>query len=203
MPRSKIQNETIREAKKNQILVASLKLFAIYGYRQVSIDDIMDKVGSVHSLFYHYFSSKEQLFDVVVQTTYEKAKEPFRSIDYKRKAKYVLEDVITKLLEMITNQVGAAELYLLLTLHIQKRFVQNPDIGQIKFTVWGVISSLVSKGQEEGDFLEGDVGQYSAAILSMMVGLAYKGIFQKKNELILPSPKIIMNIVNKKGDRDD
>jgi AcrR family transcriptional regulator len=62
MPRTIEQNARIKEARKNQILDKAAKLFALDGYARVTIDDIVAETGCSHGLFYHYFSSKEDVF---------------------------------------------------------------------------------------------------------------------------------------------
>jgi len=72
-PRTPEQFEIIRQAKREQILLASLALFANKGYQSTSIDDIAKKAGISKGLMYNYFASKEsillQLLDNYVAET--------------------------------------------------------------------------------------------------------------------------------------
>lgn len=47
---------------KERILKEAFLLFGKHGYRGVSINQIVEKVGITKGGFYHYFSSKEELF---------------------------------------------------------------------------------------------------------------------------------------------
>lgn len=60
-PRSKQQNKQVREASINNILDASLELFALKGYDATSISMIAEKAGISKGLLYNYFSGKEAL----------------------------------------------------------------------------------------------------------------------------------------------
>lgn len=55
------------EKKRNEIIEASLELFFEKGYEATSIRNIQDKVGSTVSLFYHYFDSKDKVFNEAIK----------------------------------------------------------------------------------------------------------------------------------------
>ncbi|MDR3058059.1 MAG: TetR/AcrR family transcriptional regulator [Prevotella sp.] len=58
---------------KKQILHTALKLFLRNSYKEVSLRDIVDEVGLTKGAFYHYYASKEQLFEEVVKYFYNNA----------------------------------------------------------------------------------------------------------------------------------
>ena len=65
MPRSFFENKELREKRINTIVNASLKLFAIYGSKKVTIDMITKECRYSHGLFYHYFSTKEDVLNEI------------------------------------------------------------------------------------------------------------------------------------------
>ena len=52
--------------KRDEIIDAATELFFENGYEATSVRMIMDKVGGEIGMFYHYFKSKDMLFDTVV-----------------------------------------------------------------------------------------------------------------------------------------
>ena len=52
---------------KEQILLTSLQLFLQRGFKEVTLKEIVDKTGLSKGAFYHYFTSKEQVFAEVIQ----------------------------------------------------------------------------------------------------------------------------------------
>lgn len=60
-PRTKQQNEKIRQEKSRLILESALKLFADKGYHTSSISQIAKAAGISKGLVYNYFESKEDL----------------------------------------------------------------------------------------------------------------------------------------------
>lgn len=53
--------------KRDEILECATKLFLKYGYEGTSIRMILNDVGGEVGMFYHYFSSKQELFDKVFE----------------------------------------------------------------------------------------------------------------------------------------
>ena len=61
MPRTFKDNERIKEERRAKILSTSLKLFATYGFDNVSMDMIAKKSKCSHGLMYHYFKDKNEI----------------------------------------------------------------------------------------------------------------------------------------------
>jgi AcrR family transcriptional regulator len=55
---------------KKQILQTALKLFLKNSYKEVSLRDIVKEVGLTKGAFYHYYTSKDELFREVVKYFY-------------------------------------------------------------------------------------------------------------------------------------
>lgn len=58
---------------KKQILQTALKLFLKSSYKEVSLRDIVSEVGLTKGAFYHYYTSKEELFEETVRYFYNNA----------------------------------------------------------------------------------------------------------------------------------
>lgn len=57
--------------RRNEILDVAQELFYSKGFEQTSIQDIINTVGIAKGTFYHYFSSKNQLLDELVERMLE------------------------------------------------------------------------------------------------------------------------------------
>ena len=55
---------------KKQILLTALKLFLTKSYKEVSLRDIVNEVGLTKGAFYHYYTSKDELFEATVKYFY-------------------------------------------------------------------------------------------------------------------------------------
>jgi len=67
MPRTKQQNEGIRNKTRRLILDNSLKLFANKGFHGTSISDIAKAAGISKGLAYNYFESKEKILNAIFE----------------------------------------------------------------------------------------------------------------------------------------
>lgn len=65
MPKTIFDNKELRDKRFDTIVNTSLKLFAIYGYKKVTIDMITKECHYSHGLFYHYFSSKANVLEEI------------------------------------------------------------------------------------------------------------------------------------------
>lgn len=53
--------------KRDELISAALKLFIENGYEKTSVRDILDAVGGKVGMFYHYFKSKDEIFELAVE----------------------------------------------------------------------------------------------------------------------------------------
>ena len=58
--------------KRDEIIAAALELFLEKGYEGTSVRMIQKKVGSEIGLFYYYFSSKDEVFDIAINRYMER-----------------------------------------------------------------------------------------------------------------------------------
>ncbi|MCK4835886.1 MAG: TetR/AcrR family transcriptional regulator, partial [Candidatus Aminicenantes bacterium] len=55
------------DERLNELLDAGQQLFFQKGYELTSVNDIIEKVGVAKGTFYHYFNSKDDLLDKIVE----------------------------------------------------------------------------------------------------------------------------------------
>ncbi len=58
------------EEKKEQAIIIARDYFHKYGYRKLSLADLIEKVGISKPTFYNYFKNKKELFKTVMLETY-------------------------------------------------------------------------------------------------------------------------------------
>lgn len=66
-PRSKAQNQAQREETRRQIIMTAFKAFAEKGYSSASMSYIAKEAGISKGLSYHYFSSKEEILQGIIE----------------------------------------------------------------------------------------------------------------------------------------
>ncbi len=59
------KSNNLREQKRQNILLIAADLLKEYNYYDITLDLLADRLGTTKSNFYHYFDSKEQLYQEV------------------------------------------------------------------------------------------------------------------------------------------
>jgi len=90
---------------KEHILLTSLKLFLQKSFKEVTMKEIVDKTGLSKGAFYHYFSSKEQLFAEVISHYYT----GIMTIDYAAYSQNSLKEFYTDILAGYETNRSATE----------------------------------------------------------------------------------------------
>lgn len=63
--------------KKDELIAAALKLFIANGYENTSVRSILDSVNGEVGMFYHYFHSKNEIFEAAVDLYLKQYAEDF------------------------------------------------------------------------------------------------------------------------------
>ena len=66
--------------KRDEIIAAATQLFFQYGYEATSVRMILDQVHGEVGMFYHYFKSKDELFQCAVEHFYQSYSTQFNQI---------------------------------------------------------------------------------------------------------------------------
>lgn len=73
MPRSEKDNKEIRAHRRAEILAAATSVFATKGVARTKVSDIATAANLSHGLLYHYFPSKEAIFEAIAEAMIERA----------------------------------------------------------------------------------------------------------------------------------
>ncbi|GAA3404909.1 TetR/AcrR family transcriptional regulator [Paenibacillus hodogayensis] len=73
-PRTREQNEEIRNQRKQEILQAAIRVYVDQGYAASDMGQIADQAGLAHGLVYYYFKNKKALFRELYHFMMEQSK---------------------------------------------------------------------------------------------------------------------------------
>ena len=93
---------------KEHILHVSLQLFLQKNFKEVTMKEIVEKTGLSKGAFYHYFSSKEQVFEEVINHFYTE----LLSTDFNQISAGSLQDFYTGLIKQRNQKDAASKLIL-------------------------------------------------------------------------------------------
>jgi AcrR family transcriptional regulator len=160
-----------REKRKQEILAAALDLFIRRGYAATKISDIAQNVGMSVGLLFHYYESKEKLYESLIQsgvsgpmsTVKPTEEEPLR----------FFEDTAEKILQSIHGQPFIAKMFVLMN----QAFFNDAAPQGVKdllrdFDIFTPTSMLIKEGQENGTIRKGDPNALSLAYWCAIQGIA-------------------------------
>ena len=156
-----------------KIFEASMKLFAEKGYDATSIEEITATVGVAKGTLYYHFSSKEEIFNFLVE---EGIKLLQNSIDIKTSK---LPNYIDKLKAIILIQIKIVVKYediitILLTQFLGKK-ARNQKCQKLVYEYINKIEEIVKEGIKKGQIKQGN----SQAIASEIYGLICSSLVYK------------------------
>ena len=184
-----------KERRKQEILNAALELFVSKGYAATKVIDVAKRANMSTGLMFHYFESKEALYEELVRmgldgTSYPGAQKCEHAIDYFVK-------FTEELFEYMEKQPIVAKMFVLMAEagrseatpeHIRKIALKVNTIEQFV--------PIVEWGQQEGTIKEGDPLVISSAFWCSIQGIAER--YATNQEVELPNAEWIVDIVRKK-----
>ena len=158
---------------KRKIFEASMKLFAEKGYDATSIEEITATVGVAKGTLYYHFSSKEEIFNFLVE---EGIKLLQNSIDIKTSK---LPNYIDKLKAIILIQIKIVVKYediitILLTQFLGKK-ARNQKCQKLVYEYINKIEEIVKEGIKKGQIKQGNYQAIASEIYGLICSsLVYK-----------------------------
>jgi len=155
MPRSREQNEKIREESKKNILLKSIPYFARNGVGGTKISDLTKGIKVSQGALYVYFDSKEDLYREVVNLAQERIageellKIAEMNVPAIRKLRYVSDLIIKNLNE---DKTYVYNMILALEGLVTGR---SKEAGPL----FDFLKNIIRSGQKDGSFAKGDAGK--------------------------------------------
>ena len=175
MKRSEEQNKTSRqlqaEQTKHRIYNTARELITNEGYDKVTVDEICRTAGISKGLFYHYFSSKDE---IIVIEGYTECDEYFKN---NVQGKLKEENRLERIVEYIDHQILYADnIGVELITQVYKSQIQS---GNTFFTsecriLPSILREIISEGQQRGEITGNPDADYiTNYILRFSRGLIY------------------------------
>lgn len=200
MPRTKLQYELIRNERKDLILTAALFIFSTKGYNSASMDEISKTVGCSHGLLFHYYSSKKDLYNSLInEVAMPLIKKTFEGINFNQSAKEITTDVCNALAKALKSNNDQFSWALNLLLNIDDTVGNKSNsisvLKKYHQSIVDSISAIIDQGKAEGDFnKDKDTYQSVIAFMALIKGLSYIRMQLGYKRFIYPDVNIIMGL---------
>ncbi|MED4782369.1 TetR/AcrR family transcriptional regulator [Brevibacillus choshinensis] len=170
-PLNEEQLHQIRDERRDQIIGAAIKVFARRGIIGTKMSMIAAEAGISHGLLYHYFTSKEELFTMLVEDAMVGAEEAMSSI-YDLPGSPI-EKIRTLTLEML-DESGTP--YFMLIHHartsdgVPEKVKELMDRNNMEAFIERLLP-LFRDGQQAGEIVDGNPEELISSYLSVLSGL--------------------------------
>jgi len=169
--------------KINEILDAASQIFADYGYKKTSMQDIGDRLGMTKSNLYLYFDNKEDLYKKSVSFQLLKwEKEVEESVQAQKTAADKFEIVCRKSFEYIGNneilkKLAEKDRGIFSTSHDDDRFIDVNRRAQ------QILKDVIAEGIKTSEFREVDIDNISEYLFSNYMMFLIK-LYSKKDKYV-------------------
>jgi len=166
--------------RQNEILDTAQRLFAKKGYEKCTVNDILNKIGIAKGTFYHYFKSKEEVLDGIID----------------RAAKQVLERAQAAAQDpSLSSQEKLLRIFLALRMNDEKdtgmieemhrpenALMHQKSLTSIVTLTVPVLAGVIEEGNQRGDFRCDYPEEYMQIFMASAVTLLDDGIFELSPE---------------------
>lgn len=184
-----------KERRRQEIMQVALELFVSKGYAATKITDIARRANISTGLMFHYFESKEKLYEELIRMGLEGTTYP-RKQKYQHAIDFFVRFTEELFVYMKENPI-VAKLFVLMA-EAQRSDATPEHIREIAMQV-NVIEQfipIIEWGQKEGTIREGEPLIISNAFWCSIQGIAER--YATNQDIALPKAEWIVDIVRGK-----
>lgn len=199
MPRTPEQNKIVKDKRKAKITEKALKIFANSDYGDVSVDTITKATRCSHGLFYHYFDSKEDIFNYIIDEIVLKSPSVFPLTEASEKGG-------TNGLKSISAHYSSLASLSNHDLYCLKILLDLTNVDTIPSNLKKVskendlkktLANLLKDSQEEGNAIAGDASTIARAIF-LLIKEEVKLNMNEKGKKSFSSGDVLLGMMIKK-----
>ncbi len=186
--------EEQKQKRKNDILNAAIDLFIQKGYGGTRISDIASSVGMSVGLLFHYYESKECLYEDILMMG-ARGPQAMMQIDHSDPIAF-FEAVAGAIFQAIRESPLVGKIFVLMG-QASMQEISNQKLKEALTKVTNIEESvpIIKKGQELGQIKEGDPLALSIAFWGAIQGVAQA--CAAGNCVMVPDGKWIVDIIRK------
>ncbi len=184
MARNDKQNRKMRDKRRERILASARKLFATRGLAATKISHIAVDSKSAQGLIYHYFSSKDELFVVLIEQAFTKMNEAVRALATMELPAHVkVKLALTELFKKMAEQDEFSHNVLMIAQATASNAIPKAAKEVIKRSnrvPYDVMATIIKAAQDSGEFRSHAPEELSQIFWALIKGFAlHKATFGK------------------------
>ena len=154
-----MKNDKTKNDRRSGILHGALKTFCKKGYDGTTVDDIVKSAGCSHGLFYHYFSSKKEVFNEIIKYRMDNYfNQLVSAVEGKETSREKLRAITDSMFYELRNDENYSYFfYFLVSSSIALKGKRPPpppkdENGNVKPHPIQLLSNIFAEGQARGEF---------------------------------------------------
>lgn len=165
-----------------QIIDAADNLFAKYGFRKTTLEDIASSLGKRKTAVYHYFKSKDEIFTKVVEKKVSVLEQALSSaISDDADPRDNIKNYVKMRMKILTE---VADVYSSFREEYIEKFSEIEILrAQLDEREARLIESMLSSGVEKGIFSIDNIELTAQAFVMAMKGFEYKWALEDKKKV--------------------
>ncbi|MEH6944842.1 TetR/AcrR family transcriptional regulator [Bacillus sp. JJ722] len=139
---------------RNKILETSILLFDVRGFKETSVQDIVDELGVTKGTFYYYFNSKNELLEHISMSFIEEISTKQEEIinDQSKDCTTKLYEIVNMLVRNIKTDRRSARIFFREMRNIDEKYFLKIKAKRAQFKVR--YQDLIEDGIKKGEFKE-------------------------------------------------
>jgi len=163
------------QEKRREILAAAAATFARHGYSGTNLQRVAVAAGMGKSSLYHYFPTRDALFDALVQDLLRREEAAFDELAAAPgPASERLEALMTAILDLTGEWLKAGPLLVECLRDPRGRRAVQQALRRIRTA----LATLIKDGQRRGDFRGGNADALATVVLGCFDGVLLQGLLQ-------------------------
>jgi len=185
-----------KEKRREEILEAGLNLFIRKGYAATKVSDIAESVGMSVGLLFHYFESKEKLYEELIKLGIS-GPMGIMAISNMEPIEF-FKDAVDKIFHYIQTEPSAAKMFVLMSQAFYNEAAPQSIKDLLKsFDIYTPTTVLIKKGQANGTIREGDPYALAISYWCSIQGIAE--LVALKPNTPCPESDWIVDIIRRKS----
>lgn len=163
--------EEQKEKRREEILAAGLDIFIRKGYASTKISDIAQQVGMSVGLLFHYFKSKENLYEELITIGISGPMSVMAPTDME--PINFFESAVEQIFHYVQTESFTAKMFVLMGQAFYNEAAPQSIKDKLRsFDIYTPTTLLIQKGQVNGTIREGDPYALAIAFWCAIQGIA-------------------------------
>jgi AcrR family transcriptional regulator len=183
LPRTKEQNEAMRNATRVKIHSAAIKLFSDKGFTSTSVQEIVDTAGISMGLLYRHYKTKDEIFGALVKEALDGLEQVGNTFDSNIQPIEAISMFTNEIIDDFSKNEEFMQYMMLMTQPFLEN-LQYPWMNELferNAYMRSRFALLIEKGQELGQFKHGDPDKMTQLFFSMIQGMCIMKHFLKES----------------------